>query len=237
MSISPEELAAFADGELIGEDEARVAAAVAADEDLARQVEKHRALKAKLSGHFAPILKQEVPEHLKQMLAGADESEANEPAEVVDFAAARERRDARRTLPGWGWAGGAIAASLVAVLVFTTGDEARPGYADAQLASALDSQLVATQPGDADTRILLSFRNDAGEFCRAYSAAQESGIACRDSEGWRQQVIGAGSESAQTEFRMAGSEAEILEAAQDMASGPALSAEEEAEALKQSRSR
>lgn len=231
MSISPEELAAFADGELAGEDEARVAAAVAADKDLARQVEMHRALKAKLSGHFAPILEQEVPEHLKRMLAGAEASEANEPAEVVDFAAARDKREAKRTLLGWGWAGGAIAAALVATLVFTTGDEARPGYADARLASTLDSQLVATQPGDADLRILLSFRNNAGEFCRAYSASDQSGIACRDGEGWRQQAIGSGGDSAQTEYRMAGTETEILEAAQDMASGPALSAEEEAEAL------
>ena len=233
MSISPEELAAFADGELAGDDEARVAAAVAADEELARKVENHRALKARLSGHYAPILDQAVPEHLKQMLAGTDKGEASQPAEVVDFAAARERREARRTLPGWGLTGGAIAAALVAALVFTTGEDARPGYADAQLASTLDSQLVATQPGDAETRILLSFRNEAGEFCRAYSASEQSGIACRDGEGWRQQAIGEGSESAQTEYRMAGSESEILEAAQDMASGPALTAEEEAAALEQ----
>lgn len=233
MSISPEELAAFADGELGEADEARVRAAVAEDENLARQVERHRALKAKLSGHFAPIVDQPVPDRLTQMLQGAADDKDGDSGEVVDFAAARERIDSRRRLPAWGWTGGAIAAALVAALVFTTGEEARTGYADAQLASTLDSQLVATQPGDADTRILLSFRNDAGEFCRAYSGAEQSGIACRDAEGWRQQAIGAGSESAGTEYRMAGSETEILEAAQDMADGPALDADEEAEAQEQ----
>lgn len=231
MSISPEELAAFADGELSGEAEARVSAAVAGDEELARQVERHRALKAKLAGHFAAIVDQPVPGHLKQMLEGASDDEREDSAEVVDFAAARDRIDNSRMLPGWGWAGGAIAAALVAALVFTTGEEARPGYADVKLASALDSQLVANQPGDADARMLLSFRNEAGEFCRAYSTAEQSGIACRDADGWRQEAIGAGAASGQTEYRMAGSETEILEAAQDMASGPALTAEEEAAAL------
>ena len=231
MNISPEELAAFADGELTGETEARIAAAVAADEELARQVERHRALKEKLAGHFTPIVDQPVPGHLKQMLQGASDDESEDTAEVVDFAAARDRIDSRRKLRGWGWAGGAIAAALVAALIFTTGEDARTGYADAQLASTLDNQLVATQPGDTGTRILLSFRNDAGEFCRAYSTAEQSGISCRDADGWRQEAIGAGSAGGQTEYRMAGSETEILEAAQDMASGPALTAEEEAAAL------
>src|SRR3546814_6659225 len=56
MTITPEEIAAFADGQMEGDAKARVAAAVAADPQLARQVEAHRALAARLAGHFAPIL-------------------------------------------------------------------------------------------------------------------------------------------------------------------------------------
>lgn len=235
MSISPEELTAFADGQLEGEAHARVAAAIEADPELARQVAAHRALAEKLSGHFAPILDQPVPDKLTAMLTGAQDSEPEGPAEVVDFAAAKERAEAKRRLPalgsGWGWGGGAIAAALVAAIVLNTGDSApNATYADAQLASALNTQLVAVQSTGADTRILLSFRNESGEYCRAFTQAEASGIACRDDSGWRQEAIGEGSSDSETEFRMAGSEAEILAAAQDMASDGALTAEEEVEA-------
>lgn len=229
MTITPEEIAAFADGQLEGDARARIAAAVAADAELARQVEAHRALAARLTGHFAPILDQPVPEALAGLLQRAGAGGPENRAEVVDLAAARGRRDLMRRLPGWG--GAAIAAALVAALVFSMDGGNAPGdYADARLASALDRQLVASQPIGAETRILLSFRNDAGEFCRAYSQAGSSGIACRDSEGWRQQTIGTGGKPGEAEFRMAGSEGEILQAAQEMAAGPALSATQEDEA-------
>jgi anti-sigma factor RsiW len=48
MTISREELAAFADGELGAARAAEVAAAVAADGALQAQVEAHRALRAQL---------------------------------------------------------------------------------------------------------------------------------------------------------------------------------------------
>ncbi|MBA4163273.1 MAG: anti-sigma factor [Erythrobacter sp.] len=226
MTITPEEIAAFADGQMEGDAKARVAAAVAADPQLARQVEAHRALAARLAGHFAPILDQPVPEALAGLLQKAGEGGQEDRAEVIDLAAARSRRDLMRRLPGWG--GAAIAAALVAALVFSVDGGNAPGdYADARLASALDRQLVASQPIGAETRILLSFRNEAGEFCRAYSQEGSGGIACRDSEGWRQHSLGAGGQPGEAEFRMAGSEGEILEAAQEMAAGPALSATQE----------
>lgn len=229
MTITPEEIAAFADGQLEGDARTRIAAAVAADPVLARQVEAHRRLAARLSGHFAPILDQPVPEALARLLETAGGGMPENQAEVIDLAAARERRHMMRRLPGWG--GAAIAAALVAALVFSIDGGHAPGeYANARLAGVLDRQLVASQPTGAETRILLSFRNQAGELCRAYSDAGSSGIACRDSEGWRRQAIGSGGESGQAEFRMAGSEGDILEVAQEMAAGPALSATDEEQA-------
>lgn len=231
MSISPEELAAFADGQLEGEAKARVAAAVAADPELARKVEAHLALSARLSAHYAPVLDQPLPDRLTNLLADKDQAGSEAPGGVIDLAAVRERQESRRRLPGWGWGGGAIAAALVAALALSTGDEAsRTGHVGAQLASALDTQLVAEQRPGADTRILLSFRNREGQFCRAYSQADTSGIACKDAGGWRQQEIAPGSSGGQGEFRMAASEAEIMAAAQELAVGPALSAREEAAA-------
>lgn len=238
MSISPEDLAAFADGELSGEDEARVAEAVAADAGLQRQVDAHRALKAKLGAHFAPVLDQPVPDRLTRMLTGQDNSEAVATGEgVVDFTKARAQKVAERSASAprsgaWRWGGGAIAASLALAVMFGLGGggDAPEGYAATQLASVLDEQLIAAQDPGGDTRILVSFRNESGELCRAFGAADASGIACRDATGWRLETLGAGSEAQQSEFRMAGSDAEVLEAAQAMAAGAALTAEEESQA-------
>lgn len=223
MTITPEDIAAFADGELSGEREAQVAAAVKADPQLAQQVERHKALKATLASHYAPVLDQPVPDRLAAMLA--------EPyqAEVVDFAAAREKRESRRRLPHWGWiAGPALAASLaLAVFLPRQGGEA-PTYADTQLAAVLDHRLVAGQPQAEETRVLLSFRSEEGRYCRAFSGSAGGGIACHDDEGWKLEAVGKGSEGASTDYRMAGAgDAEILALAQDMAAGPALDAEAE----------
>ncbi|MDZ4308294.1 hypothetical protein [Allopontixanthobacter sp.] len=218
MTITPEEIAAFADGQLSAERESEVAAAAARDPDIARQVERHRALRNRLAGHYAPIIDQPVPDRLTAMLAQP------QTAEVVDFGAAYEQREARRRIPRWGWiAGPALAASLaLAVILPRSGDDASP-YANAQLASVLDARLVADQAPGADMRILLSFRSDQGRFCRAFSGSEGGGIACRDDQGWKLESLGEGSEGAATQYRMAGAgDAEILALAQEMAAGPAL---------------
>ncbi|WP_370031514.1 hypothetical protein [Qipengyuania mesophila] len=224
MTIAREDIAAFADGQLTGEREAEVAAAIAADPDLQREVEAHRALKARLAEHFAPIAEEPVPDALAAMFV-------SKPAEIVDFVAARERREAKRSLPRWSWvAGPAIAAALVLALFLPRGG-APEGYADTQLAAVLDSQLVAEQAADADTRVLLSFRDRDGDFCRAFSRDAGSGIACRDAQGWKLEARGDGARQADTDYRMAGApNAEILARAQRMADGPALDAEAEARA-------
>ena len=64
MTITPEDIAAVADGELDPQRQAEVAAAVAADPALVDQVRMHRALRQRLAGHFAPILDAPLPERL-----------------------------------------------------------------------------------------------------------------------------------------------------------------------------
>jgi hypothetical protein len=89
----------------------------------------------------------------------------------------------------------------------------------------LDDQLVAEQSSAAETRVLLSFEDKGGQFCRAYSGVSGGGIACRDDEGWRIESRSEGGEAASTDFRMAGADdGAILAEAQDMATGPALDA-------------
>lgn len=226
MTPTPEQIAAFADDQLDGEERDAVATAIAADPALQRQVEAHRALSAKLSAHFAPLMDRELPETLTAPLEPGE-------AEVVDFAAARERKETRRTIPRWGWiAGPALAASLaLAVVLPRGGSDDAPGALSGELASALDSQLSATQHADADTRILLSFANAEGDYCRAFTAPEVSGIACREADGWQLERLATGSEAGPSEYRQAGSDvSDILAAAQEMARGGALDAEAEAAA-------
>jgi hypothetical protein len=221
MSVTPEDLTAFADGELEEPRRSEVAAAVAADPALVAEVERHRALKGKLSAHFAPILDEPVPESLTALLGGGR-------PKVADLTAARQRK-AARGIPRWGWVvAPALAASLALAVFLPRGGSLPEGYAGPQLARALDQQLVASQASDAPTRVLLSFRNDGGQYCRAFSGTAQSGIACKDATGWQLEASGPGGGAQQGDYRMAGSSsAEIMARAQEMASGPALSAEEE----------
>lgn len=224
--VTPEEIAAFADGELPVEREAAMRDAMAADPELANQVERHRVLAARLSQHYAPVLDEEVPDRLADLLtARSDET-------VVDFSAARQKQEAQKRealsrRPHWGWiAGPALAASLaIAVILGDSDTGPGTGYAGPQLAAVLDDQLVAEQSPAAETRVLLSFEDQGGQFCRAYSGVSGGGIACRDEEGWRIERRSEGSEAASTDFRMAGADdGAILAQAQEMAAGPALEA-------------
>lgn len=232
MAITPEELAAYADGELDAVRAAQVAAEIAADPALEQQLAAHRALKEKLSAHFAPIAQQPVPSRLTELLQ--PQAGAGGGAEMVDFTAVRSKRAERRGMPRWGWVvGPALAASLALAVFLPRGGEMPAGYAGPQLAATLDNQLVADQPGDAPTRILLSFRDDTGQFCRAFAGNRESGIACRDGTGWQLRATRPGSASQGTDYRQAGSDdAQLLAQAQDMAAGPALDAAQEEAARK-----
>lgn len=230
MTITPEELAAFADGEVKGPLEAEIAALVGADPELAKKVAAHKALQDQLGAHFAPILEQPLPDRLTAPL--------QTESEVVDFQAAKASRapkaanDDSPAMKRWGWiAGPALAASLAVAVFLPRGGDGSEEYADAQLAAVLDSQLVADQGRDANTRILLSFKNEGGEFCRAFSGGDASGIACRDSSGWQLRHSGAAGEQQGTEFRQAGNdEADLMAIVQEMAAGPALDEAEEAAA-------
>lgn len=236
MTIPRDELAAFADGELTGARAREVEAAIEADPSLKLDLERHRALKARLAAHFDPIVHEPVPDALAALLkAPAEEPETKPETKVVNFAEARERITQRRSLPRWSWvAGPALAASLALAVILPRGGDVNAGYADAQLAAVLDQRLVADQAPGAETRVLLSFRDRGGDYCRAFSGREGGGIACRDSSGWKLEALGEGTSGSATEYRMAGADdAAILARAQAMAQGAALDAAQESAARAQ----
>lgn len=228
MTVIRDELAAFADGELTGARASAVEAAIAADPALLRDLERHRALKSQLCAHFDPIAEAPVPEALTALLRSEREETSSN---VVGFTEARERIAEKRRLPRWSWvAGPALAASLALVVLVPRGGGTE-GYADAQLAGVLDQRLVAQQGQGEETRVLLSFRDRAGGYCRAFSGSGGGGIACRDATGWRLEALGEGSAGSEKDYRMAGAgDAAILARAQAMAEGAALDGDQEAAA-------
>lgn len=212
MTIDPETLMAYADGECDPLTTARVERAIAADPELAAQVAAHRTLGARLTSAFAPVAEEPVPARLAAPLA----------TNVVAF----PRRAPRRFRAGWA---GAIAASLVVGLMLGRGTApvgpiaAGPGglVARATLASALDSQL-GSQGVQNGVRMVASFKARDGAYCRVFDGRATSGIACRDDGGWslRQTVSGHAETGA---YRQAGSaDVALLAQAQDMMAGAPL---------------
>jgi hypothetical protein len=226
MSITPERLAAYADDQLEAGERLTVEAALERHHELRAQVEAHRRLRARLSAHFDRIAEKPVPD---QLIAAVSASAAS--PEPIDFASERVRRKQRSIPHRWIYlASPALAASLMLV-VLSTNMLKSDRYASGALGQALDTQLVANQPADAPVRILLSFEHQSGQFCRAYAATRQAGIACRDDNGWLIRKSIEASVEGSAEYRQAGSASEeLMRQIQAMAKGPALDAVAELDA-------
>lgn len=219
MTIDPETLMAYADGELNPLEAKRVERAIAEDPALAEQVARHRGLRAALGGHFAPVAEEPVPDRLSAMLRN----------KVVDL-------PRRPRPPAWLRWSGAIAASLVLGLAIGHGwqdrgmvrSESGQLYAAGTLATALDRQLAASQ---GPIRTPVSFRDTAGRYCRIFTSNTADGIACRDARGWALRQTRGGSGAAETDYAQAGSaDPGLMAAAQEMMTGDPLDASAEADA-------
>lgn len=183
MSFDPATVAAYIDGELDDLTARRIEREAETDTALAAEIAKHRALKAQLAAHFAPIAEEPVPERLRALLA---------TNETVDTSLAARREAKRPRFGAIHW--GAMAASLA--LGITVGTQP---WAPAQsiatsngtlvasgpLAEALDTQLASNQAAGAAVRIGLSFRSKDGHYCRSFESAEVDGIGCRDAGRWR----------------------------------------------------
>ena len=211
MSIEPEMLMAYADGELDAVSAKRVEKAMAADPAIAAQVERHRALRTRLRAHFDPIKDAPVPGPLAALI--------RDSAKVVDLAAVRAAKRPAAPVRWWRSAG-AVAAALVVGVVL--GQVARPGVdsdfatrggrlvAGGNVGKALDGQLAETQTASAPVRMLVSFRNGAGAYCRAFQTSVEDGIACREGGQWQVQQLRSATRTAKGDYRQAGSESSSL---------------------------
>lgn len=221
MTIPEDTLMAYADGELDPEARREVEAAIAADPELARRVERHQALRRKIGSEFDPVLMETVPESLVSAVHGAPSKAAGKPAHeatVTDLrrvraaraaeakeAAASARRAAtpRRRWTWFEWA--AVAASLaagavIAHFVSRSPDGAQLVSRDGQLVAqgdldeALSNRLAGDRREDAPVHIGVSFRSKAGNYCRTFvmnGSSPMGGLACRKNDAWAVEVLAA----------------------------------------------
>lgn len=241
MTVTDEEIMAYADDALDEEARARIAQAALSDLDLADRIAAQRALRTRLQAHFAPVAQEPVPAAWVETIRRGPPS-----AQVIDMADARARRSVTpERQPGrWRvWVGGAVAACLAVALFATSrqpsGEAGAPGetqpivarggalVASGDLAHALDTQLASAQEG-APIRMLGTFRRAGGDLCRAFAGPQASGVACREGQQWQLQHVLPGSTASSAQYRQAGSQDGALMAiAQAMAQGAPLDARQE----------
>lgn len=183
MTVSPETLLAFVEGELSPEEARRVAAEVANDPRLAAHVENHKVLKARLQAASLPI--------------GGDAQPGGTSAKT-SVEGAPIRRPA-------GWISAATMAAGIALgallaVSLRPGSEIRgsdgQAVADGGLARALSTVIGAEQTATSGgaAHIGESFFSSDGYFCRDFITATAgrgalSGIACREGDAWRIRVL------------------------------------------------
>ena len=231
MTIDRETLMAYADGALDPIATKRVERAVAADPELREQVERHRALTAKLRAAYAPTA-QPVPDAIAARLRDA--------AKVVPLA--HKQRGLRRERTVWL---GAVAASLVTGLLagpMLFPRDARTGIAfdhgraiaRGEIAQALDTQLASTQAANARVRIGVTFRERDDRLCRTFERGETGGIACAQGRDWEIRRLYDGIAEQDAAYRQASSAAAAMMAdAQAMMIGDPLDRSQEAAAIRE----
>ena len=231
MAEDRELAAAYVDGELTGAELAAFERMMLEHPAVRAQVEAERALRDRLTRHYAPVMDEPVPDRLRAMFA----PEAD--AQIIDFVSEKEKR--RQHSPRW-VNFGAIAATLAVgmiagQMVDLSGSpvSSRDGQliAKAGLERALEVQLASAQPTDAKVRIGVSFRDSTGAICRSFDSPDIAGIACRSEGNWQLRQTVTPDRKAQTAYRQAGSgNAAIMQAAQSMMAGEPLDAAAERKA-------
>lgn len=196
MTISDEELMAYADGELddaqFAAQRTRLEAALQADPALERRVAEQRALRARLGKLHAEVLAEPVPERLLAVLA------QRPAATVTDLGAHREARasaaPSRRRVATWcAMAASLLVAGGVGYLAYSQRGgnplQLKNGelVARAGLDQALNQQLAGAAPASSLVQMGVSFRARDGSYCRTFVLNQGhpvGGLACLRDADW-----------------------------------------------------
>lgn len=238
MTITPEILAAFVDGELPPSEMRHVEAEIANNPDLRSYVEQQLALRREIHDAFDVVLEAPLPERL---LATAERPD-------------KGRKSAAELLQGWlarhalAWSGIAALTALVLGLgvgLAVTGSrnanifpENNGLIARGALETALNTQMTAQRQQAQLAKIGISFRNKTGSYCRTFQIGgtePQAGVACHQGGAWRialltQTTTDAGA-NAPYQPAASGMPDVVRSAITDMISGTPLNAADERTAL------
>ncbi|WP_421789764.1 hypothetical protein [Hyphobacterium sp.] len=199
MTYSDEDILAYVDGEMPADEIAALEAAAANDPDLAARIDRQHKLARKIHARYAPIANEPVPERFADLLGVEEAPQKQSASQQLKAVFAR---------PLVAPAASAFA-SLALGLFFGAqvlgpepGITGENNLAGAQLARALSSET-----GNADWTLPITFRDEAGRYCRVFQGAETrtSGLACRTGEGWAVELLTRSPDSAAGGFQLAGS--------------------------------
>jgi hypothetical protein len=226
-----EAIFAYIDGELEGEEHARIGAAIDADPALQAMVAEHRALADRLQGAFSTVFEAPVPAALSVV--------AKPGAEVISLAEERSRRD-RRRLPWdrshWAAMAATLVAGVIGGVIFSGGhggpvsEQGDRLVASGRIELALNTQLASRQSARAPVRIGLTFRNHNGAICRSFAAEAAEGVACRQGKAWQLRSLLTRENAGTGDYRMAASSS-TAEMVDSLIAGEAMDEAQERAAL------
>jgi len=259
MAVTEEMIMAYADGELDAVGCGQVEAAMAADAEIAGQVEAHRALRTRFASAFAGVLEEPAPERLLAAARKPPAPTGSAPDNIVSLERFRALKSAPAAPARSRWAQWGAVAAVLAVGLFVgqlwfgrpaTQPAGAPLAVNASggiaargvLATALDDQLASNGKAGANRAVVIgvSFRSSDQRYCRTFQLNQGqgqnqglAGVACRDPSGWAvRMAMASGPQAATSGYRTAASETPtpVLDAVQGMIAGDPLDAKGEAAA-------
>ncbi len=231
-------LAAWVDGELDAGAAAQLEVQLGTHPTAAARVARLQMLNHRLRAAFATELADTVPPALAATARG-DHLQTTVHARsgrVLPWPATRP------TVHGWKRWGGLAAGVLLAVWAgpllwnaavtepeLLTQADGRV-MAQGALALSLEHSLAGDREGQpSPVRVLLSFKDRTGQFCRTFSAPAGAGLACREAGRWQVAVLAARPQAQERGLRLAGSDlpATVLDAVEHRIAGLALDASQE----------
>jgi len=191
-------LMAFADGELSGTLAADVAAAAAADPQLAARIEAFRKTRQLAKDAFAADLAAPVPDALRSKIDAAIKAQGGRALHHQTAVPPRTLRRQFDWMMPLAASVAAVAGAFAGYWIAMQSPQLPPSQlalgqlSDQQLAGALStvpSGPEATQLGPAQLTIVSSFKDPAGAICREFelrpaNAAGALAIACRNANAW-----------------------------------------------------
>lgn len=225
-----------ADGELSPTAAQAVDSAAAADPEIARRLEAFRMARREALSAF-PAEADARDADLMALIAAAEPVLAAKPVPANGFVAMLKDVFSPRRAMAWGTLATAafVAGVIVAPMWQSGGALVGQGgdVADPALVRVLDQRLAEDGPDIAGRAVGLTFVNDAGQWCRTFTAgdAGVAGLACRHEGNWSVRAL-APFEASGGEIRTAASDlpASVMAAVDDALTADPVDAADEARA-------